>query len=306
MPDRLYGFRPKQRPQYQGTDAIANPVDPRIPRSAGAPPVPTSPLASGTDTRINDYSGTSAESDSGDGGATDTTGGASYASPAEAAAYGQAAIGQGYFGTVNDAVAQGRSDVLGGFLSNPNVTGEVKTPGLIGFGLNAAGLTPSHDFTNLDAAQAGLNQSHAQNIGIGIDAFGGRGRDIANTGIGFSSHDPNAPDQFGIEDRVAPDNAAIGFTGNNAQAIAQSQGIAEHSAAPGSATNDAISGIGYSSTGAAPTGSQFSSTGVFSSGDDNSGEQGHGGTQSGAETSHSGGYGGFSDDAASSDTGGGK
>ena len=63
MPDRLYGFRPKQRPQYQGADAVVNPVDPRVPRPIGSPPAPTSPLASASDTRINDYSGTSAEGD---------------------------------------------------------------------------------------------------------------------------------------------------------------------------------------------------------------------------------------------------
>ena len=51
-----------------------------------------------------------------------------------------------------------------------------------------------------------------------------------------------------------------------AQYIAiQDLGLAEHTAAPGTATNEAIQGIGYSDSGAAPAGSQFSSTGTFSS-----------------------------------------
>lgn len=51
-----------------------------------------------------------------------------------------------------------------------------------------------------------------------------------------------------------------------AQKIGLDMGIDESSLDANSPTVDAIQGIGYSETGAAPTGSQFSSTGTFSSG----------------------------------------
>ena len=51
-----------------------------------------------------------------------------------------------------------------------------------------------------------------------------------------------------------------------AQMVGMGMGFAASTVAPGTATNDAIQGKGYSSTGAAPAGSQYSSTGTFSTG----------------------------------------
>ena len=58
-----------------------------------------------------------------------------------------------------------------------------------------------------------------------------------------------------------------------AQMVGIGMGFAASTVAPGTATNDAIQGKGYSSTGAAPAGSQYSSTGTFStdSSDDDTG-----------------------------------
>ena len=252
MPSGLYGFRPKERPQYQSTDAVTNPIDPRIPRAPGEPPIPTAPESTSPEPY---HSGVSAENDDG-GQAVDS--GASYASPQEAFNYNKAALSQGYFGTVQDAANAGRTDILSDFLANPTTDGRVKTPGTLGFIANQTGLTPSHDFTNLDTAQSAINAGHARDLGIGVDAFGGLGRDVANTGIGFSNYTPTSVGSLA----TIPDQAAIGFDGTNAAQIAQEQGITN----PGQSTLDAISGVGYSDTGAAAQGSQFSSTGTFSTG----------------------------------------
>ena len=90
-----------------------------------------------------------------------------------------------------------------------------------------------------------------------------------------------------------------------AQYVGQTEhGFEAHTVAPGTATNEAIQGVGYTGSGAAPAGSQYSSTGTFSSShsDDNNDDSfnDHG-------VSHSGGSGGvsFADDAASSNDGGG-
>lgn len=58
-----------------------------------------------------------------------------------------------------------------------------------------------------------------------------------------------------------------------AQMVGIGMGFAASTVAPGTATNAAIQGKGYSSTGAAPAGSQYSSTGTFStdSSDDDTG-----------------------------------
>jgi hypothetical protein len=58
-----------------------------------------------------------------------------------------------------------------------------------------------------------------------------------------------------------------------AQMVGMGMGFAASTVAPGTPTNDAIQGKGYSSTGAAPKGSQYSSTGTFStdSSDDDTG-----------------------------------
>ena len=91
-----------------------------------------------------------------------------------------------------------------------------------------------------------------------------------------------------------------------AQHVGQTEyGFEEHTVAPDTATNQAIQGIGYTGSGAAPAGSQFSSTGTFSSShsDDNNDSN----IDSPTSSAHSGGSSGvsFADDAAASDSGGG-
>ena len=105
-----------------------------------------------------------------------------------------------------------------------------------------------------------------------------------------------------------------------------SRGFNPETVAPGTATNAALTGKGYSKSGAAPRGSQFSETGVFSSGSDDDddggvgtsgdlggatgagrtgegteGVKGVGGKQTAKETTVGS---AFADDAATSDTGG--
>ena len=64
-----------------------------------------------------------------------------------------------------------------------------------------------------------------------------------------------------FRDEVAAKNAKDAL---DAQMKGIAMGFAASTVAPGTATNAAISGKGYSSTGAAPAGSQYSSTGTFS------------------------------------------
>lgn len=110
--------------------------------------------------------------------------------------------------------------------------------------------------------------------------------------------------------------------------IGLSRGFNPETVAPGTATNAALTGKGYSKSGAAPRGSQFSATGIFSSGSDDDddggvgtsgdlggatgagrtgegteGVEGVGGKQTAKETTVGS---AFADDAATSDTGGGK
>ena len=60
-----------------------------------------------------------------------------------------------------------------------------------------------------------------------------------------------------------------------AQHVGQTDyGFEAHTVAPDTATNEAIQGIGYTGSGAAPTGSQFSSTGTFSTQHSDSGDGG--------------------------------
>lgn len=159
--------------------------------------------------------------------------GAGYASPEEAAAYGLAGIEHGYYGTVDDAAKAGKTDVLSSFLSNPMTTGKTRTPGLLGFALDNLGLTDSHDFSNVDQAQASVNAGHAADIGIGIDAFGGKGPDVQNTGIGLSSYNHN----------LGPTNQQGGPTTD------ESIGVAEVSDSIGNAAAAQASGIGVGAFG---------------------------------------------------------
>ena len=94
-----------------------------------------------------------------------------------------------------------------------------------------------------------------------------------------------------------------------AQHVGQTDyGFEEHTVAPDTATNEAIQGIGYTGSGAAPSGSQFSSTGTFSTQhSDNNNDSDNNDSFNDQGVSHSGGSGGvsFADDAASSNDGGG-
>ncbi len=100
MPSGLYGFRPKRRPQYQATDTVTNPIDPRVPRPLGAPPAPTAPVSDSQPY----HSGVSAENDDNSGpGNSINQGGtesnpARYASTTEALRYGKAGFNQGWWG----------------------------------------------------------------------------------------------------------------------------------------------------------------------------------------------------------------
>ena len=284
MPDRLYGFRPKDRPQYQSTDAVVNPVDPRIPRSAGAPPVPTSPLASGTDTRINDYSGTSAEGE----GSSISSGGpdanhASYASQQEAIDYGLSGLEHGYYGTVQDAAAANRAgnknatNTLTGFLSK-GPTGYKSAPGLLGFAATQANQAihggRQYDFTNIDNSLSSLSETG----------------DLYSTDNSSGYTGDSLSDQQNISDLDA--SRTYGSFGA-APTVQQQQGPEIfHSLTPD------------------PVAQVQEQQANYDHYQDNSSDDNHGqtdGTQTGGETSHAGGYGGYADDTAAtnSDSGGG-
>ena len=171
MPSGLYGFRPKTRPQYQSTDAVTNPVDPRIPRPHGQPPVPQAPVSESQPY----HSGVSAENDSESGPGTTLSGdtavepnAASYASQQEALAYNQAGLQNGYFGTVQDAARasqlgnQRATGTLQGFLAS-GPTGRVNAPGTLGFlGTqlgNALHGGPRYDNRNITDSLSSLSAS---------------------------------------------------------------------------------------------------------------------------------------------------
>ena len=90
----------------------------------------------------------------------------------------------------------------------------------------------------------------------------------SNAALGFNAATLGERGIYGGQDETGG-----GLTSDEAARLAQhvgqtEYGFEEHTVAPDTATNQAIQGLGYSDTGAAPTGSQFSSTGTFSSGND--------------------------------------
>ena len=283
MPDRLYGFRPKQRPQYQGADAIVNPVDPRVPRPIGTPPAPTSPLASGTETRINDYSGTSAE---GEGSSFNNDPSqqaqAHYASPTEALQYGKAGLQNGYYGTVQDAAAanargnQNATNTLQGFIAQ-GPTGTVKAPGTLGF---LGGLAS-------DALAGEENRQDRRNITDSLRSLSDSG-DLYNNDNSSGYFGNSLREQQTVSDVDATNTFG---TFNTAPTLQQQQGPEIfHSLTP-----DPVEQVQE----------QQANYDFYQ---DNSSDDNHGqtdGTQTGGETSHAGGYGGYADDTASGGGGGG-
>ena len=284
MPDRLYGFRPKQRPQYQSADAVVNPVDPRVPRPIGSPPAPTSPLASASDTRINDYSGTSAEGEgeSFNNGTTDSNQ-ASYASQQEAIDYGTSGLEHGYYGTVQDAAAANRAgnknatQTLQGFLGK-GPTGYKSAPGTLGF-LGTKANEAIHggrqyDYSNIDRSLSSLSE----------------------TGDLYSTDNSSgyAGNTLGQQQNISDLDASRTFGSFGEAPTVQQQTGPEvfHSLTPDPVAQVQEQQANY----------DFYQD---NSSDDNSGQTD--GTQTGGETSHAGGYGGFADDTAAtnSDSGGG-
>lgn len=130
----------------------------------------------------------------------------------------------------------------------------------------------------------------------------------SNAALGFSAATLGERGLYGGQDDtgggMTPEEAA-----KLAQHVGQTDyGFEAHTVAPDTATNEAIQGIGYTGSGAAPSGSQFSSTGTFSTQhSDNNNDSDNNDNFNDQGVSHSGGSGGvsFADDAASSNDGGG-
>ena len=267
-------------------------------------PVPQSPTASSSDTRINDYSGTSAETpgqtlDQGDDSGPSAEDYRGQASTDLGYEYGQATPGQiasGLFGLAGlgavGTLAQTGLDKAGVFGGIP----EHQRYGAPG----TADIVSGGVFNNQGRAIDPITGQALGSYGNKSDFYGGSYiQGIKDNPFSIDSYlgDPdNAPSYTAANAaRARGSNAALGFeaalanpdsllggleeddiTESDRARVAQhiavtEHGIQPHSAEEGSATNQAIQGIGYSDTGAAPAGSQFSSTGTFSSGnqDDN-------------------------------------
>ena len=296
-----YGFR--QRDSAPSTGPVTQPV----PGSPAAPPAPT---ASNSATRLNDYSGTSAESD---GGENDLGYGNDDNRSKELAAntlgYGQGAsgdlgaLGSGIglltgipgLGAAGNLADQNLAEI-GKTNSSSNVYGQQANADIYGGNsLNNVARGAFHGAISYDpiTGQQTSGQSNESAFGFGPIApgaqqFGVSAASQAGLGTqrGFQSIadltnrnvQGSAPSSLtGLADNEAAvgnpvgANAAQGYEGthDSVRRIAQGNNISSHSVDPGSATANAISGVGYSDSGAAQSGSQFSSTGTFSSGDNN-------------------------------------
>ena len=294
MPDQLYGFRPKQRTQYLNTDAVTNPIDPRIPRPVGAPPVAESPV-----TEQPYHSGPSAENeDSGPGnpigGGTNNPNQASYLSVNEAKNAALAGWDAGYFGTVQDARQQAAAgnqraaNALGGFVqrsaNNPNSFGP-RAPGLFGLALHAAGIGQNEHggvTQNVQDAIYGLEESG--NLYDNTHSSGYQGNTLSERQNLSDLHAATVYGNFSDVPQSAPEvqtYSTADTIGSGGPNLTQQQ---------------------------ADEFTQASQQANYDYYQDNSSDDNHGqtdGTQTGGETSHAGGYGGFADDAATSDGGGG-
>ena len=330
MVNQLYGFRPKERPQYKNTDSLINPIDPRVPTPPGVQPLPTS-----TTTDQPYHSGPSAENDGGNEG-PDAASVRGAAGQAQGLEYGQATPGQ-LAGAIGGALIPGFGLFSGAVTKGlDDATGFGGVPEHQRFG--AAG--------TLDPTSGGVfdTQGRAYDpvTGLALNSYASKDayknsdyvQGIFSNPFSLDSYlsDPaNAPAFTAANNaRAAGSNAALGFNaailgdrglyaddelGNVptdeerarlAQHIGQTEyGFEEHTVAPDTATNQAIQGVGYTGSGAAPAGSQFSSTGTFSSShsDDNNDSN----IDSPTSSAHSGGSSGvsFADDAADSGSGGG-
>jgi len=295
MPDQLYGFRPKQRTQYLNTDAVTNPIDPRIPRPLGTPPIAESPVEDQPY-----HSGPSAEGEDSSGpgnpigGGNTTANEASYLSVNEAKNAALAGYDAGYFGTVQDARQQAAAgnqraaNALGGFVqrtaNNPNSFGP-RAPGLFGLALHAAGIGQNE--------HGGVTQN-VQDAIYGLEASGNLYSDTNSSGY--------QGDTLQEQQNLSDIHAATVY-GNYNQAPTFAPEVQTYS------TRDTIGVGGPNLTQEqADTFTQQSQQANYDYYQDNSSDDDHGqtdGTQTGGETSHAGGYGGFADDAATSDSGGG-
>lgn len=291
-----YGFRQKPIPP------IAEP---------GVGSATSSALASASDTRLNDYSGTSAESspsqtvdhgdnnDNNQGPGTTLSGNpmeqsipASYASPTEAWQYGKSAYDSGYYGSVGDAARANQAGnlkargALQGFLA-AGPTGEKKAPGTLGYiGTKldqwAHGGAPQYDMTNIYSSLDSLSKDGGDGLGSLYST------DIENNSSGYFG------DTTFEQQTVSDLDAAKTFGDYGAvPTVQQLQGPEIfHDPADDIATQVAEQQANYDHY------------------QDNSSDDNHGqtdGSQTGGETSHAGGYGGYADDTAATnnDSGGG-
>ncbi|MCH9736775.1 MAG: hypothetical protein K0U78_19865 [Actinomycetia bacterium] len=286
MVDQLYGFRPLPKSKYYKTDDVVQTADPRVPELNQ--PQAKQELSSASNTRMNDYSGTSAENEDSGPGSSFKNGGtdpamAHYASQEEALQYGKAGWDNGYYGTVQDAAAASKkgnaaaTGTLQGFLS-AGPSGLKSAPGTFGF----LG-------TQLDRGLNGGKQYDTRNISDSLSSLSESG-DLYNN--------DNSSGYFGDsiqQQQTISDVDATNTWGNveGKQTLQQMQGPEIfHSLTPDPVQQVAEQQANYDHY------------------QDNSSDDNHGqtdGSQTGAETSHAGGYGGYADDTAAtnSDSGGG-
>jgi len=294
MPDNLYGFRPKQRTQYLNTDAVTNPIDPRIPRPVGAPPVAESPVS-----EQPYHSGPSAEGEDGGpgspiGGGNTNVNDPSYASTQEFKNAALAGYDAGYLGTIQDARQQAAAgnqraaNALGGFVqrtaNNPTGFGP-KAPGLLGFAAHYAGLDQNqHGGVTQNVTDAIYGLEESCNLYSDTNSSGYQGNTLQEQQNLSDLHAATVYGNFSDVPQSAPEIQSyttadtIGTGGPN---LTQEQ---------------------------ANTFTQQSQQANYDYYQDNSSDDDYGqtdGTQTGGETSHAGGYGGYADDSAVSDSGGG-
>ena len=328
-----YGFR--QRVNAPATAGIDEP----IPGTPGVPPTPQQ-VQQDTSARPSDYhSGPSAESDDGGSNAADVR---TEAGLAQGHVIGQQTPGQiasNLLGIVSPIPGLG---MIANKLGLPDSVDErlgVDIPAHERYG--AAGTIDAASGGIFDTS----GQAYDPITGEGLASYNSQSsfgsspyvQGIFDNPFSIDSYlsDPvNAPrNQAALAARERGSRAALGFDaallgdrglyaddelGNVptdderarlAQHIGQTEyGFEEHTVAPDTATNEAIQGIGYTGSGAAPSGCQFSSTGTFSTQhSDNNNDSDNNDSFNDQGVSHSGGSGGvsFADDAASSNDGGG-
>ena len=297
MVNRLYGFRPKERPQYMGTDSVVNPGDIRT-------TPPGTPVVNKPTTEEQPYhSGPSAESDDGNN-AADVRSAASQDLGYDRGIMTPGQIAANLVGIASPIPGLG---MVANYLGLPDSVdrtlgteapfgqayGDIGTIGTEGgvFGADGREYDPItgrglNSYANTDAFKSG---SYVQGIfdnPFSIDSYlsdpdNAYNYNRTNTGRGLEAQGF----QFGIDRGAFAADEDLGTLPTQAerdrlaQHVGQTEyGFEEHTVAPDTATNQAIQGQGYTGSGAAPAGSQFSSTGTFSSShSDDSGPTGPGG-----------------------------